>query len=135
MNNFEGAINELNKNNINLIRLITPTTNENRLKLILKNASGFLYYVSVMGTTGQKSANIDELKKSISFIRKFTDLPIIPGFGVKDKTDVNNICKIADGAVVGSSIIKIIEKNLDDKVLMLKKIDNFTKELKEGTKI
>ncbi len=131
----QDLVNELNKNNINLIRLITPTTNENRLKLILKNASGFLYYVSVMGTTGQKSANIDELKKSISFIRKFTDLPIIPGFGVKDKTDVNNICKIADGAVVGSSIIKIIEKNLDDKVLMLKKIDNFTKELKEGTKI
>ncbi len=124
---------ELNKNNIDLIRLITPTTDENRLKLILKNASGFLYYVSVMGTTGQKSANIQELEKSINFIKKFTKLPLIPGFGIKNAVDVNNICKIADGAVVGSSIIKIIEENLNDKELMFNKIDAFTKELKRGT--
>ena len=95
-----------------LIRLITPTTDEERLKLILKNASGFLYYVSVMGITGQKSADLNELKKSVTFIKKHTNLPVVPGFGIKNSTDVNNICKIADGAVVGSSIIKIIEENL-----------------------
>ena len=128
-------INELNKNNINLIRLITPTTDEKRLKLILKNASGFLYYVSVMGTTGQKSANIDELIKSINFIKRNSNLPIVPGFGIKNATDVKNVCKIADGAVVGSSIIKIIEENINDKNSMLKKIDRFTKELKDGTNI
>ena len=126
---------ELKKNNIDLIRLITPTTNEKRLNLILKYASGFLYYVSVMGTTGQKSANISELQKSVTFIKKYTKLPVIPGFGIKNAVDVNNVCKVADGAVVGSSIIKIIEENLNDKDLMLKKIDNFTKELKEGTEI
>ena len=131
----EDLIIELKKNNINLIRLITPTTDENRLKLILKNASGFLYYVSVMGTTGQKSADINELEKSIRFIKKHTNLPVIPGFGIKNAEDVNNICKIADGAVVGSSIIKIIEENLKDKEVMLNKIDNFTKKLKQGTKI
>ncbi len=128
-------INELKKNNIKLIRLITPTTDENRLKLILKNADGFLYYVSVMGTTGQKSANVNEIENSINFIRKHTNLPIIPGFGIKNSNDVKNICKIADGAVVGSSIIKIIEENLNDKNLMLKKIDKFLKELKVGTHI
>ncbi len=124
---------ELKKNNIDLIRLITPTTNEKRLKLILKNASGFLYYVTVMGTTGQKSANIEELEKSVNFIKKFTNLPVIPGFGIKSALDVNNVCKIADGAVVGSSIIKIIEENLQDKKLMLNKINSFTRELKKGT--
>ena len=126
---------ELKKNNLDLIRLITPTTDENRLKLILKNASGFLYYVSVMGTTGQKSADIDELEKSIKFIKQHTDLPIIPGFGIKDASDVNKFCSIADGAVVGSSIIKIIEENLENKELMLNKIDSFTKQLKLGTKL
>ena len=126
-------INELDKNNIKLIRLITPTTDEKRLKLILKNASGFLYFVSVMGTTGQKSANLQDLKKSIKFFKKYTDLPIIPGFGIKNAIDVNNICKFADGAVVGSSIVRIIEENLNDNELMLKKIDTFTKELKVGT--
>ena len=129
----EDLIIELKKNNINLIRLITPTTDENRLKLILNNASGFLYYVSVMGTTGQKSADINELEKSIRFIKKHTNLPVIPGFGIKNAEDVNNICQIADGAVVGSSIIKIIEENLNDKDIMLKKIDIFTKKLKQGT--
>ena len=127
-------INELRKHNIDLIRLITPTTDENRLKLILKNASGFLYYVSVMGTTGQKSANITELSKSISFIKKFTNLPVVPGFGIKSAFDVKNVCKIAEGAVVGSSIIKIIENNLNDKTNMIEQLGNFVKDLKEGTK-
>ena len=131
----EDLLFELKKNNIALIRLVTPTTDEKRLQLILKNASGFLYFVSVMGTTGQKSADINELKKSIDFIKKHTDMPVIPGFGIKNSEDVNNICKIADGAVVGSSIIKIIEENLDNKELMLQKIDNFTKELKKATLI
>ena len=131
----EELINELKENNIDLIRLITPTTDKDRLKLILNNASGFLYYVSVMGTTGQKSANISELEKSVSFIKKYTNMPVIPGFGIKNAQDVNNICKIADGAVVGSSIIKIIEENINNKDLMLKKIDHFTKNLKLGTKI
>jgi tryptophan synthase alpha chain len=96
----EDLIKELKNKSIDLIRLITPTTNEERLKLILKNASGFLYYVSVMGITGQKSANLNELEKSVAFIKKYTNLPVVPGFGIKDSTDVNNICKISDGAVV-----------------------------------
>ena len=131
----EDLINELNKNQIDLIRLITPTTDEERLKLILKNASGFLYYVSVMGITGQKSANLNELEKSVSFIKKHTNLPVVPGFGIKNSTDVNSICRISDGAVVGSSIIKIIEENLNNKEKMLSEINKFSKDLKNGTKI
>ena len=131
----EELISELNSNQIHLIRLITPTTDEERLKLIIKNASGFLYYVSVMGITGQKSADLNELKKSVTFIRKFTNLPIIPGFGIKNSIDVNNICKIADGAVVGSSLIKIIEENLNNKEKMISQINKFSKDLKNGTRV
>ena len=128
-------IENLKDSNIDLIRLITPTTNEERLKLILQNASGFLYFVSITGITGQKSANLIELEKSIRKIKNFTDLPVVPGFGIKNATDVKNICKISDGAVVGSSIIKIIEDNLADKKEMIRKIDLFTKDLKEATNI
>ena len=131
----EDLIKELKSNQIDLIRLITPTTNEERLKLILNNASGFLYYVSVMGITGQKSADLNELKKSVAFIKKHTNLPVVPGFGIKNSTDVNNICKIADGAVVGSSIIKIIEENLNNRDKMLSEINKFSKDLKDGTKV
>tara|TARA_B100000214_G_C23949656_1_gene619803 strand:+ start:750 stop:1544 length:795 start_codon:yes stop_codon:yes gene_type:complete len=131
----EELIENLKNSNIDLIRLITPTTNEERLKLILQNASGFLYFVSITGITGQKSANLIELEKSIRKIKNFTDLPIVPGFGIKNATDVKNICKISDGAVVGSSIIKIIEDNLANKKEMIRKIDLFTKDLKKATNI
>ncbi len=131
----EDLINELSKHDIDLIRLITPTTDEERLKLILKNASGFLYYVSVMGITGQKSADLNELENSVKFIKKFTNLPVVPGFGIKNSSDVNNICRIADGAVVGSSLIKIIEENLNNKEKILSEIDKFSKDLKRGTKL
>ena len=60
-------------------------------------------------------------------------MPVLPGFGIKNAEDVYKICKIADGAIVGSSIIKIIEENLYNKEVMLKKIENFIKELKQGT--
>ena len=59
----------------------------------------------------------------------------MPGFGIKNSADVNNICKIADGAVVGSSIIKIIEENLNNKDKMLSEINKFSKDLKDGTKV
>ena len=131
----EELIENLKDSNIDLIRLITPTTNEERLKLILQNASGFLYFVSITGITGQKSANLIELEKSIRKIKNFTDLPVVPGFGIKNAIDVKNICKISDGAVVGSSIIKIIEDNLADKKEIIRKIDLFTKDLKEATNI
>jgi len=131
----EELIENLKDSNIDLIRLITPTTNEERLKLILKNASGFLYFVSITGITGQESANLIELEKSIRKIKNFTDLPVVPGFGIKNAIDVKNICKISDGAVVGSSIIKIIEDNLADKKEIIRKIDLFTKDLKEATNI
>ncbi len=119
--------------NIDLIRLITPTSTAQRLKIITENASGFLYYVTIAGVTGQKSADIKDLKESIKKIRDFSKLPIIAGFGIKDKSQVNAICRIADGAVVGSSIIKIIEENKDQKEKMLELIGNFVRELKNGT--
>ena len=126
-------VNELKKNNIDLIRLITPTTDKKRLKIILKNATGFLYYVTITGITGQKTADINGLKKSIKEIKKYTSLPIVAGFGIKNKKHVKQICKVVDGAVVGSSIAKIVEDNLGNKKKMLNKIELFTKNLKSGT--
>ena len=121
------------KSNIDLIRLITPTTNKERLKTILNNASGFLYYVTVTGITGQNSANLKELETSINLIRSESNLPIVAGFGIKSRKDVENISTFTDGVVVGSSIVNIIKDNISDKKNMLKKIDLFTQDLKKGT--
>ena len=120
--------------NIDLIRLITPTTDQNRLITILSNASGFLYYVTVTGITGQNSANIEDLKKSINTIKSSTKLPIVAGFGIKNKKDVEHISTFTDGVVVGSSIVNIIKDNLNDKNKMINEIKLFTKDLKEGIK-
>ena len=120
--------------NIDLIRLITPTTDQKRLNTILNNASGFLYYVTVTGITGQNSANIDDLKNSINSIKSSTKLPIIAGFGIKNRNDVEQISTFTDGVVVGSSIVNIIKDNLNNKNKMINEIKVFTKDLKEGIK-
>jgi len=124
---------EIKSSNINLIRLITPTTNNDRLNKILENASGFLYYVTITGITGQKEVNIKELDNSIRNIRKFTELPIVAGFGINNKKQVSEVCRICDGAVVGSSLVKIIENNLNDFDKILSLVSNFVSDLKKGT--
>lgn len=127
--------NMIKSRDINLIRLITPTTTPERLKTITDHASGFLYYVTITGTTGQNSANMKELKNSIENIRKNSKLPVVAGFGINNKDQVNQICKITDGAVVGSSIIKIIQNNLDNEKHMINLIGKFVNDLKSGTNL
>ena len=123
------------KNNIEFIRLITPTTDESRLNIILSNASGFIYYVSVTGITGQKSADLTLLKKSIMKIKEKSKLPVLVGFGIKSPEQAKDIVKFADGVIVGSSIVKIIQSHIVDKVSInnaTEKIIKFVKLLKEA---
>lgn len=96
---------------LNLIRLITPTTIGERLDTVIENASGFLYYVSIAGVTGTKSANIEEVGAHIQNIKTKTNLPIAIGFGIKTPQDAANMSKIADAVVVGSAIVENIDTN------------------------
>ena len=98
------------KNNLPLIRLVTPTTDEERLKKILKNAYGFVYYVSVTGITGTKSASVNDVKNKIKVIKKITNLPVIAGFGIKNSVDAKKMSSISDGIVIGSSLVNKIEE-------------------------
>jgi len=98
------------KNNLPLIRLVTPTTDEERLKKILKNAHGFVYYISVTGITGTKSASVNDVKNKIKVIKKITNLPVIAGFGIKNSVDAKKMSSISDGIVIGSSLVNKIEE-------------------------
>ena len=98
------------KNNLPLIRLVTPTTDEERLKKILKKAHGFVYYVSVTGITGTKSASLNDVKNKIKVIKKITNLPVIAGFGIKNSVDAKKMSSISDGIVIGSSLVNKIEE-------------------------
>jgi len=99
------------KAGLDFIKLLTPTTKGERLDKVLQNASGFLYYVSIAGVTGTKSANIDEVGAHIIDIKEKTDLPVAVGFGIKTPDDAKNMSKIADAVVVGSAIVENIVKN------------------------
>lgn len=96
------------KNTLDLIRLITPTSDEQRLPILLEGVSGFLYYVSITGVTGSAKPDLNALKPHMDEIRKHTDLPIAIGFGIKTPADAAHMAQICDGVVVGSSIVQAL---------------------------
>ena len=98
---------------INFIYLIAPTTDDERLPLVLKNASGFVYYVSITGVTGTGSARLSDTRSAVERIRRHTDLPVAVGFGITSPEAAAEVASVADAAVVGSALINVIRKNLD----------------------
>ncbi|MDC0329111.1 tryptophan synthase subunit alpha, partial [bacterium] len=88
---------------LNFIRLATPTTDENRLPAVLKNTSGFVYYVSITGITGVANASSANVSPEIDRIKNKTDLPVVVGFGIKTPEAALEMAKVADGVVVGSA--------------------------------
>lgn len=93
---------------LNFIRLATPTTDEKRLPKVLQNTSGFVYYVSVTGTTGAAAAQASDVAPEVARIKESTDLPVIVGFGVRTPDTAESIAGVADGTVVGSAIVEKI---------------------------
>ena len=94
---------------IDFIFLTTPTSDDARLPVILAKASGFVYYVSIAGITGTRSANVTDVGGAVERIRRHTDLPVCVGFGIKSKAQAAEIARIADGVVVGSAIVDLLK--------------------------
>ncbi len=97
---------------VNFIRLATPTTDLQRAPKVLANTSGFLYYVSITGITGTRSASVGEVRKQVDFLRGYTELPIAVGFGIKTPEQAAEIAAVADAAVVGSALVDRVKANL-----------------------
>ncbi|HKM62568.1 MAG TPA: tryptophan synthase subunit alpha [Acidisphaera sp.] len=102
-----------NANGLDFIRLVAPTTDDARLPVVLRGSSGFVYYVSITGITGTRTASVDELANAIPRIRRFTDLPIAVGFGVRSPAQAAAAVRAADGAVVASKLIDTMVATLD----------------------
>ncbi len=100
-------------NGIDLIRLVAPTTHDARLPEVLKDSSGFVYYVAITGITGTRSATSEHLAQAIPRIRKVTDLPIAIGFGVRTPEQAGEASRVADAAVVASALLDNLAANLD----------------------
>lgn len=99
---------ELDRNSVDLIFLLTPTSDENRMRLVASKASGFIYFVSVTGVTGARKSLSTDIPAYVRRLRKFTNLPIGVGFGISTPKQAREVCKSADAAVVGSAIVNII---------------------------
>jgi tryptophan synthase alpha chain len=102
-----------NANGLDFIRLVAPTTDDVRLPHVLNGSSGFVYYVSITGITGTRSATVEHLQAEIPRLRKATDLPIAIGFGVRSAEQASTASRIADAAVVASALIDTLAANLD----------------------
>ena len=115
------------RNNLCQIFLASPTTEDKRLMSIIKFSSGYLYYVSLKGITGSSITNFNPIKNNVNRIRKLSNnsIPVTVGFGIKNAIAAKNIGKFSDGIIIGSSIVELIEKHVNDKVIMYKKIKSF----------
>jgi len=97
------------------IRLATPTTDDKRLPAVLANTSGFVYYVSILGITGTRSAAAAAVAKAVARLKRHTDLPVAVGFGIKTPEQAAETVRGADAAVVGSALVERIKAGLDDR--------------------
>ena len=113
--------------NIDTISLISPTTADNRIKQITENSSGFIYYVNLRGVTGSSNLDMNEIEKNISKIRQYTSIPTLAGFGIKTPSDAKILAKCADGVIVGSSIVEMIDAAKETKDFS--KIEEYLKDL------
>ncbi|MEW4447720.1 tryptophan synthase subunit alpha [Qipengyuania sp. JC766] len=93
------------------IRLATPTTDDRRLPQVVAGSEGFLYYVAVAGITGMQQAAIESIEANVSRIKQATDIPVAVGFGVRTPEQAAEIAQVADGVVVGSALVELVEKH------------------------
>jgi tryptophan synthase alpha chain len=116
---------------IDFISLIAPTTDNSRIQKIAKNATGFLYYISITGVTGTTKPVISNITSDVERIRQATALPLVIGFGISTPAQAADIASYADGIVIGSAFVALLEKNIGNSTL-IKIASSFIKEIKRA---
>lgn len=110
-------VEQLRARDIDPVFLLSPTTDQKRVELIVNQASGFVYYVSLKGVTGAANLDIIEVSARVASIRKQTNLPVGVGFGIRDAVTAKATAKIADAVVVGSRMVQLIESSTEENLL------------------
>lgn len=110
-------VEELRARDIDPVFLLSPTTEPKRVDLIVSQASGFVYYVSLKGVTGAANLDVTEVKSRVKSIREKTDLPVGVGFGIRDAATAKATAEIGDAVVVGSRLVQVIESSNKDNIL------------------
>ena len=105
----------INNQDLDIISLISPTTSKERVKEIVKNSTGFIYYVTLRGVTGSSNLDGNEIEQNIKYIKSISSIPVMAGFGIKNSDDAKLLSSFSDGIVIGSSIVELIYKNSENK--------------------
>jgi len=100
------------KHGVQTVFIVAPTTPDERLETICQAATGFVYYVSREGVTGEQSSMADDIRARVAAIKAHTTLPVVVGFGISTSEHVNTVAQAADGVVVGSAIVNCIAENV-----------------------
>ena len=116
------------KKGFSLIHLLAPTSSRQRIKMIANTSTGFIYYVSLTGTTGVRKELPKELSSSLRLIKRLTKKPVCVGFGISTPQQVKAVSRLTDGVIVGSAIIKMIEKNIG-KQRLVENVGKFVRRL------
>ncbi|MEO1399372.1 MAG: tryptophan synthase subunit alpha, partial [Pseudomonadota bacterium] len=116
---------------LNFIRLATPTTDDKRLPAVLKNTSGFVYYVSMTGITGGAIKSASAVGEAVGRIKGHTELPVCVGFGIKTGEDAARIGADADGVVVGTALVNLVADGMEDGTSK-QKVTDLVRELAAG---
>lgn len=125
----KSLVNLSKKFGLDLIFFLSPTSNQNRIRLVSRVSRGFIYYVSLTGVTGARERLAGDLIKNLKTIKKMTSLPVCVGFGVSKPQQVKQIYRFADGVIVGSAIVKKIKENLGRPDL-INRVGRFVESLK-----
>jgi tryptophan synthase alpha chain len=102
------------KHDVKTVFIVAPTTPDSRLEMICKATTGFVYYVSREGVTGEQASMSESIQANVAQIKRHTDLPVVVGFGISNVDHVRTVAQAADGVVVGSAIVNCIAANPSD---------------------
>ena len=105
----------IDNQDLDIISLVSPTTSKERVKEIVKNSTGFIYYVTLRGVTGSSNLDGNEIEQNIKYIKSISSNPVMAGFGIKNSDDAKLLSSFSDGIVIGSSIVELIYKNSENK--------------------
>ena len=105
----------IDNQDLDVISLVSPTTSKDRVKEIVKNSTGFIYYVTLRGVTGSSNLDGNEIEENIKYIKSISSIPVMAGFGIKNTDDAKLLSSFSDGIVIGSSIVELIYKNSENK--------------------
>ena len=116
---------------LDFISLVAPTTGLHRLQNIVQTATGFLYYISITGVTGTAAPKIEDIKREVGKIRKLTKMPVAVGFGISQAAQAKEIAAFADGVVIGSAVVRLIDENRNNRDL-IKIVADYVVEIKKA---